>query len=55
MVDKLYQIKRNPLGFQQAEFSMPLYVTTGWVNERNILKQFPASKKNPAWKDWVDN
>ena len=33
MVDKLYQMKRNPLSFQQAELSMPLYVTTGWVNE----------------------
>ena len=47
MVDKLYQIKRNPLSFQQAELSMPLYVTTGWVNEssKHYFKTIPNLKK----------
>ena len=50
MVDKLYQIKRNPLSFQQAEPSMPLYVTTGWVNEssKHYFETISNLKKRTA-------
>ena len=52
MVDKLYQIKRNPLSFQQAELSIPLYVTTGWVNEssKHYFETISNLKKGPRLK-----
>ena len=47
MVHKLYKIRRNPLSFQQAQLSMPLYVTDGWINEssKHYFKTIPNLKK----------